>query len=440
MILSLQSLLALCAIGAATRYDIQRQDQVSTAISHLPASTPVTILSALPVKRVSVVDVTVSPPSISRYSFTGVSITRPTRSAFSYSYTPRCTPTIAPGKDGYLPPGTCGALWNYAPSFSAAVALTALFGVLLLIHVAQAAYYRTGYAWVVIMSVVWQTGSFASRAFGSKDQQNAGAATVSQILVLLAPLWINAFAYMVFARVVHFFAPARKVWLLSPNGLTVSFVALDIVAFVTQLVGGGMAGPDASAETRKKGIDIYMGGIGMQEGFLLAFLALVIRFHVDQTRAEKRGTLPAAKGTWRPLLYALYFCVVCITVRIIFRLVEFSGSESLDLAHKEGYFYALDTVPTLFATVAMALFHPGRYISGPEAELPPSWISRHLCCCCRRSSAKQGSSEERTAALLRSEDHELYSVRSPLEYARIRREGAPGRTRRTSKSTAVDVW
>lgn len=55
---------------------------------------------------------------------------------------PTCHQTIVPDHNGYVPPGTCNALWNYYPSFSAAAAFSALFIVLLLIHIWQAIAYR----------------------------------------------------------------------------------------------------------------------------------------------------------------------------------------------------------------------------------------------------------------------------------------------------------
>ncbi|KAI4644178.1 uncharacterized protein J4E79_011126 [Alternaria viburni] len=176
------------------------------------------------------------------------------------------------------------------------------------------------------MAALWETGAYAFRALGSKNQQSSGVATVAQILVLVAPIWVNAFAYMVFARIVHFYSPTRKVWFFSPSILALIFVTLDIVSFVIQLVGGGMAGPGASLEAQKKGLNIYMGGIGMQEGFIVLFLGLVVKFHRDQLQAERVGRLPADKtGGWTWLLYALYACLLAITIRIIYRLAEFSA-------------------------------------------------------------------------------------------------------------------
>jgi hypothetical protein len=55
---------------------------------------------------------------------------------------PTCIQTITPDKNGYLPPGTCNALWDYYPSFVTAVAFSVLFGALTTIHIGQAVKYR----------------------------------------------------------------------------------------------------------------------------------------------------------------------------------------------------------------------------------------------------------------------------------------------------------
>lgn len=225
--------------------------------------------------------------------------------------TPTCTPGnenyVTPDKDGYAPSEACNSFWPYFPHFTTAIASSVMFGVLTLAHLVQAIVHRNLFYWVIIMASLWETGAYVFRALGSKNQQSAGIATLAQILILVGPLWVNAFAYMVFARIVHFYSPTRKVWFLSPSILALIFVTLDIAAFVIQLVGGGMAGPGSSPEQQKKGLDIYLGGIGMQEGFIALFLLLAIKFHRDQLMAERVGRLTANKMTgWRWLIWTLW--------------------------------------------------------------------------------------------------------------------------------------
>ena len=55
---------------------------------------------------------------------------------------PTCVQTITPDANGHVPPGTCGAIWNYYPSFGAAMLFAGLFGALTVAHVWQAFRFR----------------------------------------------------------------------------------------------------------------------------------------------------------------------------------------------------------------------------------------------------------------------------------------------------------
>lgn len=250
---------------------------------------------------------------------------------------------------------------------------------------------------------------------------------------------------MVFARIVHFYSPTRKVWFLSPSILALIFVTLDIVSFVIQLIGGGMAGPGSSPESQKKGLDIYMGGIGLQEGFIVLFLGLVIKFHWDQLQAEKYGILSADKvGGWKWLIYALYGCLLAITVRIIYRLAEFSSGLGADnpLPSNEPLLYVLESTPMWMAVLVWNMVHPGRFIHGEDAKMPPSWLSRHLCCCfrkkrcdgCNGKLGHKGAHHRLTSDSELEDNREMHPLKNgnPREQLRLRPPPAAGNTREVS--------
>lgn len=205
----------------------------------------------------------------------------------------------------------------------------------------------------------------------------------------------------------NFFSPTRKVWIFSPSTLTLIFVTLDVVSFVVQLIGGGMAGPGASPESQKKGLNLYMGGIGMQEGFIVLFMGLVFKFHRDQLQAERCGRLALNKiAGWRWMTWALYTCMLAITIRIIYRLVEFSAGlgSSNPLPKNEPLLYVLESAPMCLAIIVWNIFHPGRYMYGKDTKMKPSWLSRHLCCCCQKRHGKMRNPEDGHAGT----HHRLY--------------------------------
>ena len=125
-----------------------------------------------------------------------------------------------------------------------------------------------------------------------------------------------------------------------------------------------------------------MTGIGVQQGVLLAFTGLMITFHV---RALREGKTHAT--SWKPLIYTLYGALILISIRIIFRLVEFSSGIYGPIPTHESYFYGLEATPMFLALFSLAVIHPGRYLRGPGSEFAKPIVTkgaRRWWCCGRR--------------------------------------------------------
>lgn len=140
-----------------------------------------------------------------------------------------------------------------------------------------------------------------------------------------------------------------------------------------------MASPTASPAAQQRAIHIYMGGIGFQQAAIIAFVTLCILFQREMIQFERMSvigwksiSLRAWIGTgWRPLLLSLYTGLAMITVRIIYRLVEFSGGveDGSVLITKEAYFYVLEAAPMVLAGTVFAVWHPGRCMAGVIDEI-----------------------------------------------------------------------
>lgn len=96
---------------------------------------------------------------------------------------------------------------------------------------------------------------------------------------------------MVLARMIWYYIPERSLMHIKPGLLAIVFVVLDFGSFVIQLVGGGMAGPGQSQDAIMRGIHLYMGGIGLQEAFIVIFLGSAIKFHLEMLKVERTGAL-----------------------------------------------------------------------------------------------------------------------------------------------------
>lgn len=167
------------------------------------------------------------------------------------------------------------------------------------------------------MGSLWETIAFIVHAFGAKDQQQIGYATAWTLLFLLAPLWINAFVYMTFARMVLYWHPEGKVAGLKAAIIARCFVLADITSFIIQGVGGVMASPNSGPDVIRIGLNIYMAGMALQQGFILFFVCLMIAFQQRCNRAHAADPAhDGGKRSWRPLLFAQYAVLVCITVSL----------------------------------------------------------------------------------------------------------------------------
>ncbi|KAJ7603405.1 RTA1 like protein-domain-containing protein [Mycena polygramma] len=222
------------------------------------------------------------------------------------------------------------------PLFPAAVLFSVLFGLNTIAHLFQAIHYRKKFCWVIVMACMWETGGFILRVFSVLNTTSTAFGTPSQLLILLAPLWINAFLYVLMSRLVYFFVPEKHVLGISARRLSLCFVLLDITAFLAQAGGGGMIS-STDPKTALLGIHIYMGGIGLQQFFVLIFTGL------------------------RPL-YVMYTSLGLITV-LFLRLDS-------PITMHEAPFYCLEALPMFVALLFWNLFHPGQVLVGPDSEFP----------------------------------------------------------------------
>lgn len=109
------------------------------------------------------------------------------------------------------------------------------------------------------MASTWETLGFTFRILGARDPRSSGWATGSQLLILLSPLWVNAFVYMVVGRIVYFWLPEKRIWGIRATSLTRWFVWFDIIVFLIQATGGMMltgTGTDDHSKQITIGLDI----------------------------------------------------------------------------------------------------------------------------------------------------------------------------------------
>ncbi|KAL6242401.1 hypothetical protein RBB50_010540 [Rhinocladiella similis] len=316
--------------------------------------------------------------------------------------------------------------FSYCPSLGAAIAFAILFGLTTIAHMAQAIHYRKPFAAILIMGAAWETAGYIVRTLAVYHQLNGTLYTIQTLLILLAPLWINAYIYMLLGRMIHFFLRTDSVFRVPARSITRMFVLFDITAFLVQAIGGVMASPDASALVQRVGMDIYMAGVGVQLGFLVIFTSLAVRFQLNlKKQNEPRQSQPQQQQhrhlsvdsaqhlhphphpypqaylqsyagipddeenavAWpktntdlsqdesypcptlaKRLLVTLYVVMALVIVRNTYRLAEFATGETSPTVTHEWFGYVFDALPMFVASVVLNVWNPGKVLQGARSD------------------------------------------------------------------------
>jgi hypothetical protein len=133
---------------------------------------------------------------------------------------------------------------------------------------------------------------------------------------------------MTLGRMINFFIPDQKLRGISARRFGMIFVCLDIFAFFVQMVGAAFTtGENTKKDVVLLGIHIYMGGIGLQELFIIGFTVLTIQLHLTMIGMERMGyrseKMTNSPFPWRWLFYTIYFALAMITVSYMHVSIDF---------------------------------------------------------------------------------------------------------------------
>jgi hypothetical protein len=119
-------------------------------------------------------------------------------------------------------------MWSFCPNIRAATVFTILFSLTTLTHLIQAIIYRKPYCWVIVASGVAQTLAYILRILSILNPASFGYYAGWFVLILIAPLFTNAFVYMVMGRMIWNYVPEKKIYRVTAWRFGMYFVVLDI--------------------------------------------------------------------------------------------------------------------------------------------------------------------------------------------------------------------
>lgn len=119
--------------------------------------------------------------------------------------------------------------WSYCPSVAVALIFAFLFLLVTIVHIIQSLFPCRPFCLVIITGALWETAAFALRIVSAKNPTHKASYDASFLLVLLAPICINAFDYMVVSRIVKVFLSNERVLGLKGSILGKLFVCFDLM-------------------------------------------------------------------------------------------------------------------------------------------------------------------------------------------------------------------
>ncbi|KAG8902568.1 hypothetical protein FRC01_009540 [Tulasnella sp. 417] len=193
---------------------------------------------------------------------------------------------------------------------------------------------------------------------------------VSQTFLIVTPALLVAQGYIVVERMMSFVG--KEYGFTDHNEITRIFLGADVVAILMQAIGSSLL-------TEARG-DLYQAKVAKKilvAGLLLQIIPLGIYFCLAAAFDFRSSRDPALRvyGTQmkglRKLWIVFYVSAVLITLRTIYRAVEFAeiapgprGIYDPDtyLFTHEWPLYVFDAVPIWISIVAFSIWHPGAYL------------------------------------------------------------------------------
>ncbi|KAF7927803.1 hypothetical protein EAE99_005180 [Botrytis elliptica] len=304
---------------------------------------------------------------------------------------PICIQTLTPDKNGYLPPGTCNALYDYYPSSTSAVAFAAIFGFLTLAHIIQAFFYKKAYSFFIVSASIWGLTAFILRIASIYNQQDNVLELMSSIFALTISPLINAYYFILLGHLVHHYLPSRSLLGIRAHIIALPFLVFNGVAFVLEVVGATMM-EKRNLEWEQRNADhVYIGGLVVQMLVIFVFLGVLMALLREMSGLGRRSVMGAG---WKSLPGALFGGSCFILIQTFFSLARFSTGDktSSTLSTHEYYFYIFEVAPAVLAISMLNAIHPGRIMTGEE-KMESLWSVLTCClpCCRSRSKARRNN-------------------------------------------------
>ncbi|KAG8995743.1 hypothetical protein FRB90_000098, partial [Tulasnella sp. 427] len=258
--------------------------------------------------------------------------------------------------------------YPYNPATWAAVLFAILFGIALILHVYQLIRYKTGYMWVMIVAVALEVIGFVMRVI-SIHHDSTFVVVLAQTGLVVAPAFMAAQDYMIIGRLMSYVG--KEYGYINHTKITATFVGADVFAILTQASGGGLlAGANGNLDRMQLAQEVLLFGLALQVVTFGIFAFAAIAFDIRSSRSPSLRLFKEEMKSMRKLWLAFYISSFLITLRSIYRTVEFGDLKlTAGSFNAQGYvythewlLYVCDSIPIFISVVFFCIYHPGRWL------------------------------------------------------------------------------
>ncbi|KAL5399870.1 hypothetical protein PMIN06_002667 [Paraphaeosphaeria minitans] len=210
-----------------------------------------------------------------------------------------------------------GSIWYYAPDKAAPIVFIVLFFISGVIHAWQTV--RHG-SWRTTILLPWAAAlmiaGFIIRELGGYHTENLTYLIASTVLIMSGPPVYALINYFILSRILYYIPYLAP---MHPGRVATTFVGLEAICEI--LIGQGawqMVNSSMTPKQRELGANLVTASLSLQVALFGSFALLAVQFHI---RANKAG-LPSRD--LRIILYVLYISATIVTIRCIYRLVEYT--------------------------------------------------------------------------------------------------------------------
>ncbi|OKP13883.1 hypothetical protein PENSUB_458 [Penicillium subrubescens] len=205
------------------------------------------------------------------------------------------------------------------------------------------------------------TAGFIMRTIGAFGQWgNVGVFIASNVLLLVGPPVYEGANYFILGRILYYIPYHSPI---HPGRVFTTFVAVGIaIEAITANGAVRIAGADSTPTSVSTGKALLKSALILQIALMVGFMALAGRFHHNCSKGR------VLNHKIKRTLIVLYISSTLITIRTIYRTVEYFTAASLntyeDIEHispvlkQEWFFWVFEVVFMYSNTTLLNVFHP----------------------------------------------------------------------------------